>query len=111
MRVAYFVLLALIASTAAAQAWCEDDMKEVRLKVERLQKMNPSAQTTAAAKELKRYDERQMSADEVDCRNAIARVERALRAPPPATADTELKPGEPAAPLNDPAKSAEEQAR
>jgi hypothetical protein len=110
MRVASLVLLTLIASTTAAWAWCEDDMKEVRLKVERLQKTNPSAQTTAAAKELQRY-EQQMSADEVDCRNAIARVQRALRAPPPAITDPQLKPGEPAASLNEPAKSAEEQAR
>jgi hypothetical protein len=111
MRVASLVLLALIASHATAQAWCEDDMKQVRLKVERLQKTNLSAQTAAAAKELHRYDERRMSADEVDCRNAIARVERALRASPPAAADPGLKPGEPAAPLNEPAKSAEEQAK
>jgi hypothetical protein len=75
MRVASLALLVLIASAADAQARCADDMKRVGQKVERTQKTNPSPQTVAAAKELKRYDERAMSgdADEVDCYKTIAR--------------------------------------
>jgi hypothetical protein len=108
MRVASLVLLSLIASAAAAQARCEDNMKDVREKVERAQKANRSPQTAAAAKELKSYDDRAMSADEVDCYNAIARVERALNSPPPA--DTGIKPGAAVGPVNERAKSLEEQA-
>jgi hypothetical protein len=110
MRVASLALLVLIASAAAAQARCADDMKRVGQKVERTQKTNPSPQTVAAAKELKRYDERAMSgdADEVDCYNTIARVERALNSPPPA--DTGVKPGAAVGPVSERAKSLKEQA-
>ena len=109
MRVASLALLVLIASAAAAQARCEDNMKDVRQKVERAQKTNPSPQTAAAVKELKRYDDQAMSADEVDCYNAISRVERALNSPPPSDAGT--KPGAAAGPVNERATSLEEQAR
>jgi hypothetical protein len=106
MRVAFIVVFVMFASATAAQAMCEDDMRDVRLKVERAQTTNPSPQTGAAANELKRYDERTGSViDEIDCRNTIARVERALRAPPPA--DT----GQATGPINEPARSVEEQAQ
>jgi hypothetical protein len=112
MRVASIVLLVLIASATVAQATCEDDMKVVRLKVERAQRTHWSPQTAAAAKELQRYDDSPESADKADdsaCYNTIARVERALNAPPPVNSD--LKPGAAAQPIEDRARSLEEQGR
>jgi hypothetical protein len=109
MRAASLLALwLLVASVATARADC-DGMKDLRLKVEHAQRINPSAQTAAAAKELKRYDDRAGSADEVDCYNTIARVERALKAPAPI--DNQVKPGEAAGPINERAKSIEEQAK
>jgi hypothetical protein len=112
MRVASIVLLVLIASATAAWASCEDDMKDVRLKVERAQETHWSPQTAAAAKELQRYDDSPASADKADdsaCYNTIARVERALTAPPPVNSD--LKPGAAAQPVEDRARPIEEQGR
>ena len=112
MRVASLALLVLIASATAAQALCEDDMNDVRLKVKRAQKANPSPQTASAVKELKRYDDRTAMAgdmDEIDCRNTIARNERALKSPPPA--NSELKPGQATGSVNEPAKSVDHQAK
>jgi hypothetical protein len=109
MRVASIVLLALIASATAAQATCQDDLKDVRLKVERAQRTHWSPQTAAAAKELQRYDDSPASADKADdsaCYNTIARVERALTAPPPANSD--VKPGAAAQPVEDRARPIEE---
>jgi hypothetical protein len=112
MRVASIVLLVLIASASAARASCQDEMKDVRLKVERAQRTHWSPQTAAAAKELQRYDDSPASMDKADdsaCYNTIARVERALKASPPANSD--LRPGEAAHPIEDRAKSLEEQGR
>jgi hypothetical protein len=112
MRIASIILLVLIASATAARASCEDDMNNVRLKVERAQRTHWSPQTAAAPKELQRYDESPASVDTADdsaCYNTIARVERALKAPPPVNSD--LRPGEAARPVNNRAQSAEEQAR
>jgi hypothetical protein len=112
MRVAYLGLLVFIASATAAQALCEDDMNDVRVKVAQAQKTNPSPQTAAAAKELTRYDDRTAragDADELDCRNTMARVERDLKSPP--RANNELKPGQAAGPVNPRAGSVEEQAK
>jgi hypothetical protein len=112
MRVASIVLLVLIASATAAWASCEDDMKDVRLKVERAQETHWSPQTAAAAKELQRYDDSPASADKADdsaCYNTIARVEQALKAPPPV--DSHLEPGAAAQPVQDRARSIEEQGR
>jgi hypothetical protein len=102
MRVASQVLVMLVASVATAHASCADDMKDVRLKVEQAQKTNPSAQTEVAAKELERYSQ-SASADEVDCYNAIARIERALKAPAPA--DNQVRPGQPVGPIEQRANS------
>ncbi|HUJ99119.1 MAG TPA: hypothetical protein VLV85_12790 [Stellaceae bacterium] len=112
MRVASIVLLALIASATAAQATCQDDLKDVRLKVDRAQRTHWSPQTAAAAKELQRYDDSPASADMADdsaCYNTIARVERALNAPPPV--NSTLKPGQAAQPIEDRARPREEQGR
>jgi hypothetical protein len=108
MRVAFVIPLVLMASATAAQARCEDDMKDLRQHVDRAQKTNPSAQSAAAAKELNRYDTGATSADEVDCYNTIARIERALNASAP---EAGLKPGAAARPANEPAKSLEQQAK
>jgi hypothetical protein len=113
MRIASIILLALIALASTAQASCQDEMKDIRLKVEeRAQRTHWSRQTVAAANELQRYDESPASEDEADdsaCYNTIARVERALNAPPPVNGD--LKPGEAARPIEDRATSLEEQAK
>ena len=107
MRVASTVLMVLLASATAAQAMCEDDLNNVRLKVERAQKTDPSPQTIAAAKELQQYDERTARAgeeDELDCHNTVARVERALEGQP---AVNNTKPGEAVGPVNERATSVE----
>ena len=112
MRVASLVAFVLIASAAVAQARCADNIADVRLKVARAAKTNPSPQTAAAAKELKQYDDRAKNADEIDCYNVVARVERALKAPPPI--DTGLKPGQAAGPverIKSPEELAKEQAK
>jgi hypothetical protein len=112
MRVTSTVLLVLIASATAAWASCEDDMNDVRLQVERAQQTHWSPQTVAASKELQRYGESAASADKADdsaCYNTIARVQRALKAPPPVNSD--LEPGAAAQPIQDRARPIEEQGR
>jgi hypothetical protein len=108
MRISSLTMLLVLASVAAAHARCADDMKDVQLQVERAQRTNPTPQSAAAANELKRYFDRSATADEVDCYNTIARVERALKASPVVR---DAKPGEPASPVNEPVKSIEEQAK
>jgi hypothetical protein len=108
MRIASLSVLLVLASVAAAEARCTDDMKDVRLQVERAQKTNPTPQSAAAANELYRYSDRSGTADEVDCYNTIARIERILKASPVVG---NVKPGEPASPVNEPVKSIEEQAK
>jgi predicted component of type VI protein secretion system len=92
MGIAPLALVVLIASAAAAEANCADDMTNIRLKVVRAQQVNPNPQSTAAAKELKRYDEHARSEDEVSCYNTIARIQRALNA---LASLGNAKPGEP----------------
>ncbi len=83
MRILALVMVLLLGGVALAQARCADDLKELQARVDREQKRQPTAQTAAAAKELKKVDENLKQMDEVDCYNAVTRVRRALTAPPP----------------------------
>ena len=79
-------VLALVLSTGGAglaQARCTDDLNDLRARVEREQKRQPTAQTAAAYKELQKIDLNIKRMGEVDCYNAVARARRALNAPPP----------------------------
>ena len=80
MRPWALVLAMLVASGGAAEARCADDMQEFQTRLERTVKAKPTAQTAAATKVLKQYNE-STSSDEVDCYNALARARRALNAP------------------------------
>ena len=73
--------LALLLAAAAAEARCADDMQALQTRIARAARENPSAQTAAAAKVLKKFAE-STNSDEVDCYNAVARARRALTAPP-----------------------------
>jgi hypothetical protein len=108
MRIASLSVLLVLTSVTVAQARCADDMKDVRLQVERAQRSNPTPQSAAAANELKRYSDQSGTADEVDCYNTIARVERILKASPVVG---DVRPGEPASTVNEPVRSLEEQAK
>lgn len=83
MRVVALVMVLLFGGIELAQARCADELKELQARVDRAQKRQPTAQTAAAAKELKNVDENLKQMDEVDCYNAVARARRALTAPPP----------------------------
>jgi hypothetical protein len=76
-------LVVSIAASAAAQARCADDLSALQAKVDHDQKRNPTPQSAAAAKELKKAADNIKNMDEVDCYNAVARAQRALRAPAP----------------------------
>jgi hypothetical protein len=74
-------LAILVAAAGAAEARCADDLKALQARVDRAQKVNPSAQSAAAAKILQQLND-SPTADEVQCDNAVASARRALNAPP-----------------------------
>lgn len=86
MRVLVLVLVLLIGGAGLARARCADDLEDLRGKVERAQKRQPSPQAAAAGKELQKTDRNIKEMDEVDCYNAVARIRRILNGPPPVDA-------------------------
>ena len=80
-------LALLIAATGLAQAKCVDEAKDFTERVKREQKLKPTPQTAAAAKELQKLDlnprpgvDTKPRMDEVDCYNTLARARRAFSA-------------------------------
>jgi hypothetical protein len=80
-------LALLIVATGLAQARCVDEAKDLTERVNREQKLKPTAQTAAAAKELQKLDlkpkpgvDTKPRMDEVDCYNTLARARRAFSA-------------------------------
>ena len=92
MRALGLVLVLLMASAGPAEARCADEAKELKARVVRAQKLNPTPQTAAAGKVLKRLDDNANRMDEVDCYNALARARRALDAPPEAPVQKKADP-------------------
>jgi hypothetical protein len=86
MRHFAFVIVLLLAGAGTAEARCADEMKDFQDRLERIVKSKPTAQTAAASKVIKRYNEEAKETDEVGCYNALARARRALKAPDPAQA-------------------------
>ncbi len=91
MRLVVLALVLSVGGAGVAQARCADELDALRLRVERQQKLRPTPQTAAAAKELKKADENAKQMDEVDCYNALDRARRALNAPMPTEAKAKDK--------------------
>jgi len=83
MRIAGLVLALLAATAGNAAAACADDVAALNARVPHLQKTAPTPQTAAASKELAKLNKNLPQMDEFQCLNAVARVRRALTAPPP----------------------------
>jgi hypothetical protein len=82
-------LALIIIATGLAQARCVDEAKELGERVNREQKLKPTPQTAAAAKELQKLNlnpkpgaDTKPRMDEVDCYNTLTRAKRALTATP-----------------------------
>ncbi len=82
MRAVLLAMPLFAAWAVAAEADCLYEVGQFREKVERLDAAAPTAQTAAAAKELRQFDRDEVR-DEVDCYNVLARARQALTASEP----------------------------
>ena len=85
MRALCLVLI-LLASAGAAKADCLHEISQFREQVDSQNQTRPTAQSQAAARELRKLERDEM-ADEVDCYNTLARARSILGAPSPPSAN------------------------
>ena len=83
---AFCLMLILLASAGAAKADCLKDIGNFQEQVDSQNKVRPTDQSQAAAKELQKLERTEM-ADEVDCYNTLARARKILASPLPPPAD------------------------
>ena len=87
MRVAVLTITLMIAVLlGGARADCLTELSQLREQMDMLNAARPTAPSQAAARELQKL-ERNDSADEVDCYNAVARARSNLASPLPPVAD------------------------
>lgn len=84
-------LVAAMLAPGAARARCADDLAALQARVDRAQRMKPTAQTAAAAKVLQKFNAGDAE-DEIDCYNAVARARRALAAAAPDAPAQQVQP-------------------
>jgi hypothetical protein len=84
MRIFLLAFALAIGGSAAAQASCADEFKELQARVARqMTQQPPTAQAVAAKKQINKASDDMNQMDEVDCYNAVARIRRTLATPAP----------------------------
>lgn len=86
MRLALATVALVIGIGGAAHADCLQEIGQFREQVDAQNAAKPTAQSRAAARELKKLEQSE-AADEIDCYNTLARARIMLAAPTPPAAD------------------------